>query len=50
LQATKWTAVKAYSYSRVSSGKQTTGSGLNQQIALAEMWAERHGLQLAQSG
>jgi hypothetical protein len=46
----KWTAVKAYSYSRVSSGKQTTGSGLNRQIALAEMWVERHGLQLAQSG
>jgi hypothetical protein len=46
----KWTAVMAYSYSSVTSGKQTTGSGLNRKIALAEMWAERHGLQLAQSG
>lgn len=42
-------AVKAYSYSRVSSGKQTTGSGLSRQIALAETWAERHGLQLDSS-
>ena len=42
-------AVKAYSYSRVSSGKQRTGSGLSRQIALAETWAERHGLQLDSS-
>jgi DNA invertase Pin-like site-specific DNA recombinase len=41
--------VRAYSYSRVSSGKQTTGSGLSRQIALAETWAEKHGLQLDSS-
>jgi DNA invertase Pin-like site-specific DNA recombinase len=41
--------VRAYSYSRVSSGKQITGSGLARQIALAESWADRHDLQLDNS-
>ena len=41
--------MRAYSYSRVSSGKQTTGSGLSRQIALAAAWAEKHSLQLDNS-
>lgn len=41
--------MRAYSYSRVSSGKQTTGSGLDRQIVLAETWAERQGLKLDSS-
>lgn len=41
--------MRAYSYARVSSGRQTTGSGLARQTDLAERWAERHGLQLDSS-
>lgn len=39
----------AYSYARVSSGHQTTGSGLDRQIALAETWAASRGLRLDKS-